>query len=104
MSESALVQSILRELGNDPRWRIWRQNTGAAITHTGALVRFGVPGQADIMGLMLPHGRLVAIEAKSPNGRQSDRQRKFQAMIERFGGIYILARTVDDVRDALARD
>ena len=51
MTEAALLASILREFGSRPGLRLWRQNTGAARTSTGALVRFGVPGQADISGI-----------------------------------------------------
>jgi hypothetical protein len=63
-------------------------------------VRFGVPGQADISGL-LSSGRRVEIEVKSATGRQSPQQRAFEAMISKFGGLYILARSVEDVELAL---
>jgi hypothetical protein len=63
-------------------------------------VRFGVPGQADISGILVG-GRRLEIEVKGPTGRMSDQQRKFRAMIECFGGLYILARSVDDVTQAL---
>ncbi len=100
-SEAALQAEILREFGGRPDLRIWRQNTGAARTALGALVRFGVPGQADISGLRLPHGQRIEIEVKSPKGRQSQQQRRYQAMIENCGGIYILARSLEDVREVL---
>lgn len=99
--ESHLVQAILREFGSRPDLRLWRQNTGAARTPTGQVVRFGVPGQADIMGILAPSGRIISIEAKSATGRLSDAQQNWRAMIERFGGLAIVARNVDDVRTAL---
>ncbi len=99
MSERDLVQAILLEFGSRPDLRLWRANTGAARTASGALVRFGTPGQADIMGIIAPAGRLL--EVKTATGRQSDAQRRWGAMILKFGGLYVLARSTDDVRRAL---
>jgi hypothetical protein len=59
------------------------------------MVKFGTPGAADLSGL-LRDGRRLEVEVKTSKGRQSEQQRKFQAMIERFGGVYILARNADD--------
>ena len=101
MTEAAMVQAILREFGTLPPLRLWRANCGAARTASGALVRFGVPGQADIAGIRLPHGQFIQIEVKSPSGRQTEGQRKWQRMIEKHGGLYILARSTEDVREAL---
>ena len=101
MTETDLVNSILLEFGARPDLRIWRQNTGAARTSRGALVRFGIPGQADISGI-LSGGRRIEIECKTKTGRQTKEQKAWQAMIERFGGLYVLARSVEDVRRALA--
>jgi len=41
------------------------------------------------------------VEVKSARGRQSAEQRTYQRMIERFGGVYVLARSAEDVRTAL---
>lgn len=101
MTESALLSAILLEFGSRPDCRLWRQNTGAARTSTGALVRFGVPGQADISGILAPSGRRIEIETKTARGRQSQAQKKWQAMIEKFGGVYVVARSVEDVRRVL---
>ncbi len=100
MSEALIQQQILEAFGARPKLRIWRANTGAAMVK-GRLVRFGVPGQPDIQGIIAPTGKYLGIEVKSPTGRQSEEQKLFQAMVERQGGIYILARSVDDVRKIL---
>ena len=96
MTERETQNAILREFGTRPDLRLWRQNTGAARIGR-RFIRFGVPGQADLTGI-LPGGRRVEIETKSPDGRQTPDQRAFQALIERFGGLYVLARSVEDVR------
>lgn len=57
--------------------------------------KFNVNGTADILGAWL--GWPVAIEIKSEKGKQSEDQRLFQIRFEEAGGIYILARSLDDV-------
>jgi len=43
----------------------------------------------------------LAIEVKSVTGRQSPAQREFQAAWEESGGLYLLVRSVDDLRAGL---
>lgn len=100
MNERQIMNDILREFGTRPGLRVWRQNCGAARVGT-RVIRFGVPGQADLTGI-LPDGRRLEIEVKSATGRQTPEQVAFQNMIERFNGIYILARSTNDVRQRLA--
>jgi len=102
MSEKQLQHDILHAFGTRPDLRVWRANVGVARIGR-RVVRFGVPGQADITGI-LPNGRRLEIEVKAPTGRQSEDQANFQRMIERFGGLYVLARSVEDVQKAIAND
>lgn len=46
-------------------------------------------------------GRFLAIEVKGPKGKQSDEQAEFQKAVEAAGGIYCLARSLQDVIDCL---
>lgn len=98
-NEKQILNAILREFGTHRGMRLWRQNTGVA-RFDRRTVAFGIPGQADLTGI-LPGGIRLEIEAKGPNGRQTEDQRNFAHMIERFGGIYVLARSVQDVREAI---
>ena len=97
--EKRLQNEILRRFGTSPRLRLWRANSGVARIGT-RVVRFGVPGQADLTGI-LAGGRRLEIEVKSPTGRQSADQKNYQAMITQMGGLYVLARCVGDVEAAL---
>lgn len=99
MKEREIQNAILREFGTRRGLRIWRANCGVAWIGN-RVVRFGVPGQADLTGI-LPDGRRLEIEAKSPDGRQTEDQRNYHRMIERFGGVYVLARSAEDVTRAL---
>jgi len=110
MAERDLLFEILSTWGAHHSLRIWRANTGmgwfkngepARKTDPGAYpVRFGTPGQGDISGLVLPSGRRLEIECKAKTGQSAD-QKSFQRMIEGFGGLYVLARSIDDVDRAL---
>ncbi len=93
--ESDIQRAILTALAGRADLRIWRQNTGAARRKSGALVRFGVPGQADLSGI-LTDGRRLEIEVKTARGKQSDQQIAYQEMIREYGGVYILARSPED--------
>ncbi len=81
--------------------RLWRANVGVARiggprSAGGRVVRFGLPGQADLTGI-LPSGVRLEIEVKRPGCPQTPEQKAFQKMIDRFGGVYVLARSVEDV-------
>ena len=99
MTEKQLQNAIVREFGTRSDMRIWRQNTGAA-AYGPRIVHFGVPGAADLTGI-LPDGRRLEIECKSATGRQTREQRNYQRMIEKFNGVYVLARSVEDVWEAI---
>jgi hypothetical protein len=100
VTEKELQNAILRAFGTLPALRLWRANVGVARLGR-RVVRFGIPGQGDLTGI-LPDGRRVEIEVKAAAGRQTSAQRSFQEMIERFHGVYILASSVEDVRQRLA--
>jgi hypothetical protein len=101
MTEHAIQSQILRDFGTRPDMRLWRANSGVA-RMGNRKVRFGVPGQADLTGI-LPGGVRLEVEVKSATGRQSPEQAAYQAMIVRFGGVYVLARSVGDVWAAVGK-
>lgn len=99
MTESSLIRAILERFGSLPGYRLWRSNSGVAYSPSGRAVRFGWPGQADITGIG-PGGRRIEIEVKV-RGKQSEQQQKFAEMIRKMGGVYILARSAEDVEAVL---
>ncbi len=100
MSEATLVHAVLKLYGARHGLRVARINTGAAMLH-GRFVRFNPPGTADIVGILAPLGRIVMIECKSATGKQRKAQEAMQRTVTSLGGIYILARTIDDVATVL---
>jgi len=101
VSEAQVQFQILSLWGAHPRLRIARMNTGAAVLK-GRFVRFGVPGTADIVGLIAPTGRMLQIECKAARGKQRDAQLVMQRVVTAMGGLYIVARRIEDVDEALA--
>lgn len=101
MSETVLVNQIVAALGSRPGVLVERQNTGAFYDRDGRLVRIGTPGRADIR--VCAHGLFIEIEAKSPTGRQTPAQKAWQGYVERAGGIYVLARSVEEAVTAVDR-
>jgi hypothetical protein len=105
MRESEIQAAIMVALGARADIRLWRQNVGVArpLSNPGSVVRYGVPGQSDIGGVYTHNGIgvVLQIEVKAARGRVAPEQIKWLAMIERMGGIAVVARSVDDVLDAL---
>jgi len=96
VKESLLQDKIRLELGRVPGLVLWRNNCG----YDGERrVRYGVgsPGGADLIGLY--NGRFVAVEIKTPTGRQSPDQKTFQSLVEAKGGEYVILRSVEDARE-----
>lgn len=102
---TALVNEILLDFGQMPDVVVWKNNTGVglAIDNPARHVRFGLNGSGDILGVVAPHGRLLAVEAKTGGGTQSKPQKAFQRAIESVGGVYVVARSVADARAGLER-
>lgn len=103
-SEKGVVKACLQYLQFKGVY-CWRQNTGGVQYHSKKkgtqFVRFGVPGISDILGCM-PDGRFIAVECKAGRNTLTKDQRVFLEQIRQAGGIGIVARSVDDVVDALA--
>ena len=64
----------------------------------------GIPNGWPDLTVLLPGGRMVGIEVKAPKGRQTPSQAQMQNDWQRLGHEYILARSMDDVIDALEND
>lgn len=101
MSEASAQADTLVALQRAfPDGVFYRRNVGKARDpRSGRVIRFGIPGQADIAGVIA--GRAVEIEMKAPRGRQSVEQANWQRAVERAGGIYIIGRSAEEVIRAL---
>lgn len=98
VTETEIQSQILKALRSIPTVSFWRSNVDMRGRY-----KKGRVGQADITGLVKmiiggkPYGIRVEIEVKTDTGKQSPEQEAFQREVEELGGVYILARSVDDV-------
>lgn len=93
-SERKIKAEILVAVTAIPEGLFWNNPTGTLPTSHTTHIKFGLVGSPDVLGCY--RGRFVGIEVKTATGRQSDHQKTFQRVFERSGGIYILARSVQD--------
>lgn len=91
-AHTALVGDVIRRLGR--RWVLWENRTGTVATRDGRYIAYGLKGSADILGF-LPGGYFLAIECKTGNGQLDPRQLAFRRTVERHGGCYVIARSVE---------
>ena len=108
MTEKEIQNDIIRHLSARADLRLFRQQVGVAVPISQCCpqcrryaIRFGVPGMADLIGIQGPQGRYIAVEVKSPTGRQSEEQKTFQTVVTSLGGLYVVARGIDDVQPLL---
>ena len=112
-SEKSIMNRCLVKLSTLPGVRVWRNNTGALRDSNGQLVRFGLPGSGDIIGLrsivITPEmvgqtiGQFLAVETKRPGGKQTEQQEKFESMVVSLGGVYVLATNPDEAMAAFSK-
>ena len=76
----------------------WRQNNHPVFDPKTKRYRSmnGIKGVPDILGV-LPDGRALGIEVKSPKGKQSPDQIVFAEEYKERGAVYLVARQIDDV-------
>lgn len=75
----------------------FRCNVGRVRTADGGWFDTGLPeGFSDL--LILHNGQCIFCEVKTPNGRQHDCQIAFEQTVRSRGFIYIVARSVEDVK------
>lgn len=98
--ESEIQRAILEALRNAgiPCWR----NNSRVMRLPGKggrdrLVRFGgMRGASDILGVIQPHGTMLAIEVKRPGRPATPEQLLFLQMVARSGGRSGVATTVEE--------
>ena len=102
MREQQIQTDILLEFGSRPDVRLWRCNVIVAKTPEGGRIRSLPKGHPDIAGI-LAGGRALYIEVKSATGRLSKEQTAFRDMALGLGALWVLARSVQDVHDAIQK-
>lgn len=102
MREAVLQQEIRLALGQRQDIMMFRINVGKFRPLDGGarVIQSAPEGTPDLLGVMTP-GRAIAIEVKAQRGKQRTVQVAWQNAWEKRGGIYILARSLEDVYKGL---
>lgn len=98
MKEADLQKLILEWLAYQ-QGQYWRMNTGAIVSEYKGkkrFFRFGTKGMSDIIGIH-PNFGFVAIEIKGEVGKPTEHQKQFLDTINYWGGLGILAYSLEDV-------
>ena len=102
LTHTDLVNRILLKFSVRPDLTLFKLATGVGRSLYGKrVIRFGILGGSDIVGIMKPTGRFVAIEVKIPPDDLDDDQRTFRDVVLAHGGIHIVARCEADVARGL---
>jgi hypothetical protein len=79
---------------------LWKNPQGFDSART---VRYGLgDGSSDYVGLY-KGGRFVGVEFKTKTGRQSDAQKRWEALVIRQGGVYRIVRCALDANELLQK-
>jgi hypothetical protein len=113
ISEAAISRSIMDYLAAEHIFAV-RMNSGMRIgEHKGKkwAIHMNAPGTADILafprlsetlsGMIVLNPRVLWIEVKAADGKQSDLQKSFQAQVEAEGHRYVIVRSIEDVKGAI---
>ncbi len=100
-AHTALCNALLLALGSRPDLgKFWKQATGSIETPSGAYIRYGLVGSADMSGILCT-GQRCELECKTGSAVQSKEQKNFEAMITEYHGVYILCRDIQVVLTTL---
>lgn len=91
MKESEIQAKIREALGREHDLTLWRNNVGVAEMWSSAgksqRVQYGLcVGSSDLIGILSPGGRFVALEVKKPGEKPTEEQVKFMRHVRQMGG------------------
>lgn len=97
-----LVDAILLALGSQENIRCWRTQVGRyRMLYSNRVVTIGPEGVGDIEGIIGPYGIYFNVECKYGRDTQRDTQEAFELVVLKFGGIYVVAYSVDEARERI---
>lgn len=101
MSETAIQKAIRVAVNASGRAIVWRNNTGVDVSRG---VRYGLGnGSADLVGMLVPSGRFLALEVKTPIGTMSKDQLLWHDVVHKRGGFAACVRSAAEALDAVER-
>jgi hypothetical protein len=101
MTARELIATLIIEIPRQlPGARAWRRNVGATVV-ADRFVRYGLPGESDVTGIIQPGGIRLEIEVKAGKDKPTPEQLSYLNMIRTAGGIGLICRDVNDTIAAI---
>lgn len=105
MSEKDIENAILEYLNLLPNTKAWKNQSVGIYDPVKKIYRmnkgaYTARGTSDIIGIC--NGVMLCIEVKTPKGKPTKLQLEFLSAMEQYGALAMIARSVDDVKYALA--
>lgn len=99
MSEKEIQNEILDFLIDNKIGIFWQNDAFVTSKQRKRQNKYRPNGVPDIIGCV--NGQFIGIEVKTKTGRMLESQKKFRQMFIENCGIYIIARSLDDVLEIL---
>lgn len=98
-----LINETRLDLGTEPGLTLWL-NARVTYVHGQPRAKPGLgTGSTDIIGILAPQGRLIALEGKTGNAVPTKEQKMFMELIRKRGGFACVFHTKEEAREAIAR-
>lgn len=98
-----LVQDTRLALGREEDFTLWL-NARVVFVKGQPRAKPGLgTGSSDLIGILAPHGKIVALEAKTGNATTTKEQKQFLALVRKRGGFAATFRSVDEALQAVER-
>ena len=107
MTESRLQQTCFLWHWNtypDQRGRLWMQyNNGKNREHGAVLKGMGMVAGVSDLAYLRGDGRMVFIELKVGDGKQSDRQKWWEGVVQSCGAKYVVIRSLQEFQELIEK-
>jgi VRR-NUC domain len=105
MTNERDIQTRIRNtLGKCEDLALWRNNTGRWLDPNGRVVTFGLAvGSADLVGILAPSGRFIALEVKQPKGKAKPHQDQWLTIVRNLGGFAAVVTSEEEALRAIER-
>ncbi len=96
------VNEIRKALGREQDFTLWENSKVQVVQGQPRAMPGLTKGASDMLGILAPHGRLVALEMKTGSARPTDEQRMFLELVRKRGGFACIIQA-DSVEEAVAK-
>ena len=87
-----LINAMMLAIGRRSDLKAFKRHVG----QTSDYIRYGRNGEGDIEIVLAPRGRVLYLEGKTGNAKQSTDQKSFQAYMTALGAQYHVFRSVEE--------